>query len=130
MIALGLGARRGTSVADLRTAVDAVLAEAGLTAAEVTVLATLDRRAAEPGVRELALDLQCRLVGRTAEELAGQSVPNPSRTVAGVLRTPSVAEASALLAAGPGAGLIVPKRVFPCVTLALAAGVPGAIRRA
>jgi cobalamin biosynthesis protein CbiG len=130
MIVLGLGARSGTAVADLRAAVDAVLAEAGLTAADVSVLATVERRAAEPAVRELALALGWRLTSRTVEELAAQSVPHPSVTVAAKVGSPSVAEASALVTAGPGAELIVPKRVFPCVTLALAAGVPGAISRA
>jgi len=107
-------------VAELRAAVDVVLAEAGLAAAEVTVLATVDRRAAEPGVRKLALDRGWRLVGLTAGELARREVPHPSRAVAAAVGTPSVAEAAALCAAGPGGVLIVPKRVFAGVTVAVA----------
>jgi cobalamin biosynthesis protein CbiG len=42
--------------------------------------------------------------------------------VAAVAGTPSVAEAAALLAAGPGAVLIVPKCVFARSTVAIARG--------
>ncbi|MET0414797.1 MAG: cobalamin biosynthesis protein [Actinoplanes sp.] len=117
---LGLGARSGIAVADLGAAVDAVLAEAGLSATDIAVLATVDRRAADPGVRRLALDRGWRLAGLPAERLARQAVPHPSPAVAAAVGTPSVAEAAALLVAGPGGALLVPKRVLEGVTLAIA----------
>jgi cobalt-precorrin 5A hydrolase len=105
--------------------VDAVLVAAGLGTADVTTLATVDRRAGDHAVRELALDLGWRLAALSPAELARQEVPNPSTTVAAAVGTPSVAEAAALRAAGPGSELIVPKRAFPYVTVAIARGVPG-----
>lgn len=45
------------------------------------------------------------------EIVASGRVPNPSQTVAAAVGTPSVAEAAALLAAGPDANLVTPKRV-------------------
>jgi len=98
--------------------VDAARAEAGCAATEVTVLATVDRRAA--ALRDLAADRGWRLVAWPAAELARQPVPHPSGTVAAAVGTPSVAEAAALRAAGPAAALIVPKRIFPEVTVAVA----------
>jgi cobalt-precorrin 5A hydrolase len=103
-----------------------VLAEAGLAAADVTILATVDRRAGEHAVRELALDRGWLLAALPVAELARQQVPHPSVTVAAAVGTPSVAEAAALRAAGAGSELIVPKRGFPRVTVAVARGVPTA----
>jgi cobalamin biosynthesis protein CbiG len=48
-------------------------------------------------------------------------VPNPSGAVAAAVGTPSVAEAAALCAAGPSGSLLLPKRVFRGVTVAIAA---------
>jgi cobalt-precorrin 5A hydrolase len=117
MIALGLGAR---SDVPLRAPVLAVLATAGFRPADVDVLATLDRRAAEPWVRELADGLGWRLIAFSAVELAARPVPNPSARVAAATGAPSVAEAAALLAAGPGSTLILAKTARDGVTLALA----------
>ncbi|WP_430784319.1 cobalamin biosynthesis protein [Actinoplanes sp. G11-F43] len=117
MIALGLGARSGV---DLPGPVLAALASAGLVPADVSVLASLDRRAGEPRVRELAAAYGWRVAGFRAAELAACPVPHPGRAAAAAVGTPSVAEAAALLAAGPGARLIMPKRAHGGVTVALA----------
>jgi cobalt-precorrin 5A hydrolase len=122
VIAVGVGSRPGAAPAAVRAAVDAVLAEAGIHAADVAVLATADRRTGEPALRELAAARGWRLAGLPAAELAGQPVPHPSAAVAAAVGTPSVAEAAALRAAGPGSALAVPKRVFPGVTAAVAVG--------
>ncbi|MFF5081550.1 cobalamin biosynthesis protein [Actinoplanes sp. NPDC000266] len=122
LLVVGLGARRGTGTAVLRAAVDEVLAAGGISVAEVGVLATVERRAGETGVRRLALDLGWLLVGLSPDELAGQVVPHPSSVVASAVGTPSVAEAAALCAAGAGAALVVPKTVFSSVTVAVARG--------
>ncbi|MBB4744542.1 cobalt-precorrin 5A hydrolase [Actinoplanes octamycinicus] len=123
MLAVGVGARAGTSAGDLATAVQGALAEAGVEVLDGTVLATLDRRAAEPGVQELARERGWRLVAFTAAELAAQPVPGaPSDVVAAAVGTPSVAEAAALLAAGAGGELVLPKRVYGGVTVAIARG--------
>jgi cobalt-precorrin 5A hydrolase len=118
VIALGLGARSGAA---LTGPVLAALASAGLGAGEVDVLATLDRRAAEERVRALAVAYGWRLAGYPAEALAAQPVPNPGRAAEAAVGAPSVAEAAALLAAGPGAVLLVPKTARDGVTVAIAA---------
>ena len=121
MIAVGIGARSGVP---LTGPVLAALAAAGLTAAEVQVLATLDRRAAEDRVRRLAAAHGWRLAGFPAAELAACPVPHPGLRAAVAVGTPSVAEAAALLAAGPRSTLILPKRAGHGVTVAIARSAP------
>jgi cobalt-precorrin 5A hydrolase len=120
VIVVGVGARGGTPTEELRAAVDTVLGEAGIGGDDVAVLATVERRAADPAVREMARQRGWRLRGLPAEELARQDVPHPSVIVAGAVGTPSVAEAAALCAAGPGSRLLVPKRILRGVTVAIA----------
>ncbi|WP_435187129.1 Rv2231c family pyridoxal phosphate-dependent protein CobC [Streptomyces sp. bgisy126] len=84
--------------------VDAVLREAGLPRAAVRSLATLDARAAEPGIAGAAALLGVPVRGFAAEELAAVSVPHPSALPLAATGTASVAEAGALLAAGGGTG--------------------------
>jgi cobalt-precorrin 5A hydrolase len=119
-VVLGLGARAGVPEAELAAAIDAALHNAGLPAAGIAALATLNRRAAEAGVRAAAGRHGWPVHGFAAEELAELDVPHPSATVAAATGTPSVAEAAALLAAGPGAVLLLPKTSFPRVTVAIA----------
>ncbi|MEU8817124.1 cobalamin biosynthesis protein [Actinoplanes sp. NPDC048796] len=119
-LVLGLGARRGAGPAALRAAVDEVLTAAGLAVAAIGTLATVDRRAADPAVRDLASARGWRLAGLPAAELARRPVPHPSWTVASAVGTPSVAEAAALCAAGPDSVLLVPKTVVASVTVAIA----------
>ncbi|MFD0525123.1 cobalamin biosynthesis protein [Paractinoplanes durhamensis] len=87
---------------------------------DVRALATIDRRAAEDGVRALATAYGWEVVSLAAAELVGYDVPTPSETVADAVGTPSVAEAAALAAAGGRAVLILPKTTFPGITVAVA----------
>ena len=119
-LVVGLGARPETAAPALAAAIRAALAEAGLSPRDVGVLATLDRRAAEEGVRAVAAALGWDLVGFAAGELAAQPVRKRNETVAAAVGTPSVAEAAALLAAGDGGTLVVPKRIVAGVTVAVA----------
>lgn len=113
-VTVGVGARPGTSAEDVLAAVDAVL-PAGV---RVVALATVDRRAAEPGVQAAAAARGWTLVARTVDELAAVPVPSVSARVAAALGTPSVAEAAAL---ADGGRLVVPKTVRGPVTVAVAA---------
>ena len=63
-----------------------------------------------------------RLVTFPSALLAGVAVPNPSEAAARAVGTPSVAEAAALLAAGPGARLVATKHRGPTATAAVAVG--------
>jgi cobalt-precorrin 5A hydrolase/precorrin-3B C17-methyltransferase len=87
--------------------VEDALREAGLSAASVAELATVDAKAGEPGIVEAARRLGVPLVTYSAGELAGVDVPNPSDAPLAAVGTPSVAEAAALVGGGE---LLVPKR--------------------
>ncbi|WP_164842494.1 cobalamin biosynthesis protein [Actinoplanes solisilvae] len=120
VIAVGFGSRDGVGGEEIAAAVDQVLAEAGISAGEVTVLATVDRRSGAEGLRKIADDRGWTLAGLTAAELAAREAPNASEFVAHRVGTPSVAESAALIAAGSSSTLLVPKRIFPRVTVAVA----------
>lgn len=122
-LAVGVGCVRGTGEAELAEAVRAALAGAGLAQASVAVLATVDRKRDEPGLRALAARWGLPLRCFPAAELAGVRVPNPSAYVERTLGTPSVAEAAAVRAAD-GGELVVPKRRTGGVTVAVARRVP------
>jgi cobalamin biosynthesis protein CbiG len=98
------------------------LAEAGLAGRPVVRIGTIDKLASHPALLAAAEATGARLTGYPPEALDRVAVPTPSDYVAGVMRTKSVSEAAALLAAGPGARLLVPKRVHAAsVTVAVAA---------
>ena len=113
MIVAGFGCRRGATEAEARAAYDA----AGVTA---TALATADRKVDEPGLRALAHTLGLPLLGVSVEAM--QAAPAVTVSLASLREAgvPSVAECSALAAAGPDARLIVPRLAVGPVTCAIA----------
>lgn len=114
MLAVGLGLRPDLPADRILAA----LAQA-LPGLRIACLATLDRRAGEPGAQRAAVLLGVPLHGFAADRLAQMPVPNPSDRVVAALGIPGVAEAAALLAGtGP---LIVPRRVVGGVVIAAAA---------
>ncbi|MFI8516270.1 Rv2231c family pyridoxal phosphate-dependent protein CobC [Streptomyces sp. NPDC085481] len=121
---VGVGVRSGAAVDEVLGLVGSVLREAGLNARDVVALATLDARAAEPGIAGAAGRLGVPVRGFASGELATVAVPHPSSVPLAATGTASVAEAAALRAAGPGAVLLVPKRKARRVTCALARSVP------
>ncbi|MFJ2717601.1 precorrin-3B C(17)-methyltransferase [Streptomyces sp. NPDC087437] len=106
-LVVGVGASRGAPADEVAGLVESALAEAGLSAASLAELATVDAKAEEPGVVEAARRLGVPLVTYAADELAAVDVPNPSRAPLAAVGTPSVAEAAALVRGGE---LLVPKR--------------------
>ena len=112
----GVGCSAAADPAELAALLDLALAEAGLARASVGSVATIDRRRDHPAVAALGLAVQAF----SPAELAAVAVPNPSSTVAEAVGTPSVAEAAALLAAGPGASLAVAKQRSATGTVAVA----------
>ncbi|MFH8585432.1 Rv2231c family pyridoxal phosphate-dependent protein CobC [Streptomyces celluloflavus] len=106
----GVGASCGVPVAEVLDLVAATLARAGYASRAVTALATVAARAAEPGLVGAARRLGVPLRSYPAEALAAVPVPAPSGAARAAVGTPSVAEAAALLAAGPGAELLIGKR--------------------
>ncbi|MGI5370870.1 precorrin-3B C(17)-methyltransferase [Streptomyces iakyrus] len=106
-LVVGVGASKGAPLEEVLGLVEDALREAGLSAASVAELATVDAKAEEAGIVEAARRLGVPLVTYSAEELAGVDVPNPSDAPLAAVGTPSVAEASALVGGGE---LLVPKR--------------------
>jgi precorrin-3B C17-methyltransferase/precorrin-6y C5,15-methyltransferase (decarboxylating) CbiE subunit/precorrin-6Y C5,15-methyltransferase (decarboxylating) CbiT subunit len=107
-VAAGVGCSRAATAAE----VEAVMAEA-LGALVPDVVATVDRRAGHPALPAGAVTLPAGLLGAV-------DVPDPSAIVAAAVGTPSVAEAAALLAAGPGARLVAGKHKGTTATAAAA----------
>ena len=114
MIVAGLGFRAEASETDLAAA----LTQAG---PAPDLLATLAARAEAPALVGLAQRLGLRVVGLPEGALAGMATPTRSARILDRFGTGSVAEAAALVAAGPGARLIRTRIVAGPVTIALAA---------
>ncbi|PWI08643.1 precorrin-3B C(17)-methyltransferase [Streptomyces sp. NWU339] len=106
-LVVGVGASKGAPVDEVLALVEGTLREAGLSAASLAELATVDAKSDEPGIVEAARRLDVPLVAYTAGELARIEVPNPSEAPLAAVGTPSVAEAAALVRGGE---LLVPKR--------------------
>ncbi|MFF7656042.1 cobalamin biosynthesis protein [Streptomyces sp. NPDC007983] len=109
-LVIGVGAGRGVSVGEVTGLVAAALAGAGLAPCGVAELATVEAKAGEPGLLAAAERFGVPLRGYGARMLAAVEVTNPSTAALTAMGTPSVAEAAALLAAGPGGELLVAKR--------------------
>ncbi|WP_327314177.1 precorrin-3B C(17)-methyltransferase [Streptomyces sp. NBC_01235] len=106
-LVVGVGASKGAPVEEVLDVIEAALREAGLSPRSVAELATVDAKAAEPGIVAAAERLGVPVVTYSAEELAAVEVPNPSAAPLAAVGTPSVAEAAALVGGGE---LLVPKR--------------------
>lgn len=116
-LVVGAGCSRGCSADELAALVEAALAGVS---GRVVAVATIDRRAREPCVVALAGACGVPVRAHPAAALAEVAVPTPSPVVARHVGTPSVAEAAALLAAGPGARIAVAKRRSEHATCAIA----------
>ena len=99
-ITLGLGCDRGTPAGTIAQCITEALAKAGATLADVCAVASIDLKADEIGLAEVARANGWVIRFYPAAELATVEVPNPSETVRRYTGTPSVSEAAALLAAG------------------------------
>ncbi len=115
-LVVGVGASSGAPADEARMLLAEVLAEAGLSRDAIATVATIDRRAGDRAVTSLGVPVR----PFTVAELAAVEVPNPSDVVRDEVGTASVAEAAALLAAGPGAELVVAKRKAAAATVAVA----------
>jgi cobalt-precorrin 5A hydrolase len=119
-VIVGVGCRRGSPAIKILEAVEAALQEAEIDKAEVRWLASADIKAEEAGLIQAAqtLGIPFRLVD--SEEIRLSTRPfRHSEFVRQKVNLPAVAEASALLA-GRRTRLILPKKIFNGVTVALA----------
>lgn len=117
MLVLGVGMSSSASGDDLRGALGAVLAQAGRRWEDVTLIATTSTLARDQRLTELGIPL----AGFDRHALESVAVPSRPGPVLRRLAAPPVAEAAALLAAGAGAWMVVPKHTGRHVTVAAAA---------
>ena len=99
-IALGLGCDRGTPATTIAQCIAEALAQARAMLVDVKAVASIDLKADEIGLAEVAQDYGWSIRFYPATELATVAVPNPSETVRKYTGTPSVSEAAAILVAG------------------------------
>jgi len=117
----GIGCNRHTGAEEIRELLFGTLRSAGLAAACLKGLASIDLKRDEPGLIALAreLDLPLQFFSREAIGAVEAAVPTPSAAVAKHIGVKSVCEATAILAARGGT-LIVPKRSSRNATVAVA----------
>lgn len=126
MIAAGIGCKRGATASDIEAAIHAALASARIEADALDVIATIEAKSAEAGIRTAAAKLGVTLMVVPELELfaANGRVETHSERVAVLSGVGSVAEAAALAAAGPASTLIVPRLIVGAAACALAATPP------
>ncbi len=124
MIAAGIGCRRGTPVDEIEQALTLAQDTFGVPGADIAVLATVSFKAEEPSLRILALrrGLPLRSYSKEHLESVMGEVMSPSERVRRLAGLASVAEASALIAAGRNARLLGARIATATVTCALAEG--------
>ena len=122
VLTLGVGCERGASASEMRELVAATLAEAGLAAGAIALVASLDLKSDEDAVHQLAARLNVPARFFPVETLLAETprLATPSDTVFRAVGCYGVAEAAALAAAGPAGRLIVPKQRRGRVTCAIA----------
>ncbi|MFI5807392.1 cobalamin biosynthesis protein [Streptomyces sp. NPDC051561] len=109
-LVVGVGACEDAPVEELYELIVAALAEGGLALGSVASLATVDVKARERAIVECARRLGVPVLAYGPGRLASVTVPHPSGRALRAVGTPSVAEAAALVGAGAGSELLVPKR--------------------
>jgi cobalt-precorrin 5A hydrolase len=121
-IVAGIGCRKGVSAAQVKAAIDAAFAAQALVGRQPGLLAAPAARDTEDGIRDAAAALGLRLmwVSQTALEAADPGTRTHSSRSVAAMNVHSVAEASALAAAGPNARLLVERITLGPVTCALA----------
>jgi cobalt-precorrin 5A hydrolase len=118
-VVAGIGCRRNARVEDIL----AVLRDAEMRAGATAVaLAAPDFKSGEAGLREAAVRLDVPLVFVGDANLAAMQEFCPTKSLVAARETgfASVAEASALAAAGPRATLVLARIAHPTATCALA----------
>lgn len=120
-LAVGVGCERGTTTDELADLVHATLAEQGLAASSVAVIVSLDLKADEVAVHDVANRLGVPARFYTAAELERERdrLVNPSEVVFAEVGCHGVAEGAALASVGPSGELLVPKRKSQRATCAV-----------
>jgi cobalt-precorrin 5A hydrolase len=122
MIVAGVGCRKGVLAADIKAAIVAACAEAGVAPCKLCLIATSAAKGGEPGVVAAASAMGVPLVVIPPADLAtaGTRATTRSERVMALVGVASVAEAAALAAGGPAARLIAQRIAVGPATCALA----------
>ncbi len=118
---VGMGCRRGVPATELRRALETACKEAGLSLESIAALVTADVKREEPGLQALAEQLGVPLRVVSSDTL--RNLPTGAFTPSAAQEhfdVPGVAEPAALVASA--GRIILPKRVFPRCTVAIAIG--------
>ncbi|WP_363349296.1 cobalamin biosynthesis protein [Methylocystis echinoides] len=121
--AAGIGARRGVAAEAVVDLVREVASRHGAPLSSLTLF-TLESKADEAGLRQAAETLGVKLLFLPLEALKARkgAAPTHSPRVQAMFGVGSVAEAAALVGAGPGSRLLAPRVATPYVACALAIG--------
>ena len=109
---IGIGCERNTSKQLIENSLNLFLASSNISPHSIAGLATIDIKKNEKGILHLAQEKNLPIKFFTKEALSKIIVPNPSNLVKKEIGTPSVAEASCLLAAGKESKLLKEKIIF------------------
>jgi len=103
---IGIGCERNTSKEFIANSLNNFLESRNLSQQSIAGFATIDIKKNEKGILELAEEKNLPIKFFSKEDLSTIIVPNPSNVVQNEIGTPSVAEASCLLAAGEESKLL------------------------
>jgi cobalt-precorrin 5A hydrolase/precorrin-3B C17-methyltransferase len=122
VLALGIGCERGASFAELRDLTESCLAASSLSRHSVACIVSLDLKADEAAIHELAAYLGVPARFFSAAELLAETprLQTPSETVFAEVGCYGVAEGAALAAVGSAGELIAPKLKSARATCAIA----------
>jgi cobalt-precorrin 5A hydrolase len=122
MIVAGVGCRAGATASDIEAVIAAALDRAGLDASALGMIATSLAKGTEPGIAQAASGRGVKLVvvAQPAFQAAGARTVTCSERVLKLTGVPSVSEAAALAAGGPGARLVLPRIAVGPASCALA----------
>ncbi len=109
---IGIGCERNTSKELIEDSLNNFLEAENISHHSIAGFATIDIKKNEQGILELAKENNLPIKFFTKQNLSTIIVPNPSTIVLKEIGTPSVAEASCLLAAGEESKLLKEKRIF------------------
>ena len=119
-LVLGIGCNRGTPKADIARAVAATCAQHQLAPEAIARLASIDLKQDEEGLLEFARSHALAIDFFTSDALNQVEDVSTSQAVLKATGAKGVAEPAALLSAGPGSTLLVPKMKWTDVTTAVA----------
>lgn len=110
-LVVGIGLHWDTSKETIKSGIDTVFKENGLSFQSIRNLASINRKAKVKGLEEFSIDHGITVEIYEKDRLGSVDVPNPSATVQKFEGTPSVSEASSLLSSK--GELVVPKQKLP-----------------